>query len=49
MELMVDNPNVSLIMPVGCNAKCDFCYWQKSSNITIERFKFIINTLPSLF
>jgi molybdenum cofactor biosynthesis enzyme MoaA len=49
MELMVDNPNVSLIMPVGCNAKCDFCYWQKSSGITIERFKFIINTLPDFF
>lgn len=49
MELMVNNPNISLIMPVGCNAKCSFCYWKKSDGITIDRFKFICDTLPIIF
>lgn len=49
MELIIDNPNISLIMPVGCNAKCNFCYWEKSKGLTIERFKFICDTLPLIF
>lgn len=49
MELIVNNPNLSLIMPVGCNAKCQFCYWQKRDGLTVDRFQFICNTLPPIF
>lgn len=49
MKLMVNNPNLSLIMPVGCNAKCSFCYWKKSTGLTLSRFAFICKTLPDTF
>jgi len=49
MELAVSNPNLSVILPVGCNAKCDFCYWEKSTGLTPSKFKEIVNTLPNMF
>ena len=49
MKLAVNNPNLSVIMPVGCNAKCNFCYWKKNEGLTLDRFKFICNTLPEIF
>ncbi|MDC7221559.1 MAG: hypothetical protein PQJ59_16615 [Spirochaetales bacterium] len=49
MKLTVNNPNLSLIMPVGCNAKCSFCYWESGHGLTLERFSFICNTLPPVF
>lgn len=49
MELTVNNPNLSLVMPIGCNANCEFCYWEKRTGLTIERFKFICDTLPPIF
>lgn len=29
MNLVVNNPNFSIVMPDGCNAKCSFCFWKK--------------------
>ncbi len=49
MRLAVDNPNLSIILPVGCNAKCDFCYWEKGNGLTPARFNFVANTLPEVF
>lgn len=49
MKLAVSNPNLSVVMPVGCNAKCPFCYWEKREGLTLKRFEFIGSTLPSLF
>lgn len=49
MKLAVNNPNLSLIMPVGCNANCDFCYWEEKQGLTMERFDFIVNSLPEIF
>jgi len=34
-ESTIQNPNLSIVMPGGCNAKCDFCFWKKS---TAERY-----------
>jgi molybdenum cofactor biosynthesis enzyme MoaA len=47
--LSVNNPNLSVIMPVGCNAKCEFCYWEKRCGLTADRFKFVADTLPEMF
>jgi molybdenum cofactor biosynthesis enzyme MoaA len=49
MKLAVNNPNLSVIMPVGCNAACGFCYWKKQTGLTKERFQFICDTLPKIF
>lgn len=46
MELKVNNPNLSVILPVGCNAHCSFCYWEKETGLTPDRFKFIAESLP---
>lgn len=27
MKLYNNNPNLTIILPVGCNAKCGFCFW----------------------
>lgn len=29
MNLAVNNPNFSIIVPSGCNAQCDFCFWKE--------------------
>ena len=49
MKLSVVNPNLSVILPVGCNAKCDFCYWSPDFGLTTDRFEFISKTLPEAF
>ena len=46
MKLAVDNPNLSVILPVGCNARCEFCYWEPGVGLTPEKFKFVSDTLP---
>ena len=47
--LSVNNPNLSVIMPVGCNAECEFCYWEKRCGLTSNKFKFVADTLPEIF
>ena len=49
MKLAVTNPNLTVVMPVGCNASCKFCYWESNSGLTHSRFKFIADTLPNMF
>lgn len=49
MNLVVDNPNLSVILPVGCNAACEFCYWEKKTGLTPDRFKFVADSLPNIF
>lgn len=49
MKLAVNNPNLSVILPVGCNARCEFCYWEAGSGLTKNRLDFIVNTLPDIF
>lgn len=49
MKLAVNNPNLSVILPVGCNAKCSFCYWKQDNGLTVDRFRFVSNTLPKIF
>jgi len=47
--LSVNNPNLSIIMPVGCNAKCSFCYWKKQCGLTEDKVQFVCDTLPDIF
>ena len=49
MRLSVNNPNLSVILPVGCNGNCAFCYWKQSDGLTVSRFKFVCDTLPAMF
>lgn len=47
--LSVNNPNLSIILPVGCNARCSFCYWEPSCGLTLDRIRFVSETLPDIF
>jgi molybdenum cofactor biosynthesis enzyme MoaA len=49
MKLAVDNPNLSVVMPVSCNANCDFCYWTRNTGLTADKFRFVANSLPEMF
>lgn len=49
MNLVVTNPNLSVVMPVGCNANCEFCYWEKGCGLNREHFDFVANSLPEVF
>ena len=53
MQFIVPNPNFSAILPGGCNAKCDFCFWEKDKKATIHKFmrglENAIDVLPSSF
>lgn len=40
-----DNPNFTIIMPVGCNASCDFCF---NSESEIDPVNFYINLKENL-
>jgi molybdenum cofactor biosynthesis enzyme MoaA len=45
------NPNFTIVMPGGCNAKCEFCFWhqQKTDKEYLKKLKHTIDTLPSQF
>lgn len=47
----IKNPNFSIVVPGGCNGKCNFCFWNKSKtcNNYISRLKETLNNLPSQF
>jgi len=30
-NLLVDTPNLSVMLPGRCNAKCDFCFWERDN------------------
>lgn len=53
-NLAVVNPNFSLVLPVGCNAHCKFCFWSKHDDALTEeayirRVKYAIRELPEAF
>lgn len=46
-----ETPNLTVILPGGCNAKCDFCFWKPSkiNSMYISRLEQYISLLPNLF
>jgi len=51
VESTIQNPNLSIVMPGGCNGKCDFCFWKKSKPCDnyLEKLNDIMYSLPSQF
>jgi MoaA/NifB/PqqE/SkfB family radical SAM enzyme len=49
--LYYNNPNLSLVLPGTCQAKCDFCFWyQKPTDPKyLERVEYVLDTLPKCF
>lgn len=47
----INNPNFSIVVPGGCNGKCDFCFWQKTKPCGnyINKLTETLNNLPSQF
>lgn len=45
------NPNFTIVMPGGCNAKCDFCFWkqEKTCDNYLEKLQDTMDGLPSQF
>lgn len=45
------NPNFTIVMPGGCNAKCEFCFWkqEKTCKNYLERLVETMESLPSQF
>lgn len=45
------NPNFTIVMPGGCNAKCDFCFWkqEKTSKDYMDKLEETMGLLPSQF
>lgn len=50
MDLKITNPNFSIVVPTGCNAKCSFCFWEKAKDIPekMEYLKKLQKTLQGL-
>ena len=50
-ETTILNPNLSIVVPGGCNGKCDFCFWKKSTpcNNYLEKLNNILSNLPVQF
>ena len=51
MKLAVSDPNVSIIVPGGCNANCSFCFWkhEASRKDYIEWLKETLDNIPDEF
>jgi len=53
MDIVVSDPNFSVVVPGGCNARCEFCFWGEKDNLSTNKFnarlKEIINMLPDDF
>jgi organic radical activating enzyme len=53
MKLAVNNPNFSIITPTGCNASCDFCFWEKPDECNkvqyISKLVSLFNNKPEVF
>lgn len=50
-ESTIQNPNLSIVIPGGCNGKCDFCFWQKKTPCGnyMEKLSNILYSLPPQF
>jgi len=50
IEFYNDSPNLTILLPVGCNAKCDFCFWTDKSdsnyNLYLKRLSESLSSLP---
>jgi MoaA/NifB/PqqE/SkfB family radical SAM enzyme len=48
---IVPVPNFSIILPGGCNAKCDFCFWQqeKATKNYVAKLSKTLSALPEYF
>ena len=49
--LTVPYPNLSIILPGTCNARCAFCTWTelKTKSNFLERVKYVLDTMPEHF
>lgn len=47
----ISNPNFSIVVPGGCNGKCDFCFWKndKACGSYMKNLTETMNNLPSQF
>ncbi len=55
-KLLVDTPNLSIMLPGACNAKCEFCFWNRDQEANkfpmmnyAERLSGILDALPLQF
>ncbi len=50
-QIFYENPNLSLVLPGPCQAKCDFCFWyqKKTAEDYLNRLEFVLETLPECF
>jgi MoaA/NifB/PqqE/SkfB family radical SAM enzyme len=50
-DLFYNNPNLSLVLPGPCQAKCDFCFWyqKKTAKDWMERLEYTLDNLPDCF
>lgn len=51
MNILVHNPNFSIVTPFGCNAKCSFCFWKGEDNCSnfFKNLQEVLNKLPKNF
>lgn len=51
MQLYNNEPNLTIVLPVGCNANCDFCFWhnRKMGKAYMNTLFLNINKLPQNF
>lgn len=45
------NPNFTIVMPGGCNAKCEFCFWRQDKTVKdyMDKLEKTMSSLPSQF
>ena len=50
-DLFYNNPNLSIVIPGPCQAKCDFCFWyQKPTDpMWLAKLAYVLDTLPDCF
>jgi len=44
----LENPNFSIIMPGGCNASCNYCFWKEEKNVHPDYINMLSNSLDVL-
>jgi MoaA/NifB/PqqE/SkfB family radical SAM enzyme len=51
MQKIIPSPNFTLIIPGGCNAKCDFCFWEQERPVRnyVQKMSFVLDSLPRNF
>jgi len=50
LNLINEEPNFSIIVPTGCNAHCDFCFWNRGHSEVdpVEYLNQLCETLDAL-